>query len=109
MDYVLRQTSCFGVKASGRQPADYDFAKDVVLLEEAKQRLQLLLDIVTDKAEKVGLIVNVGKSKSMARSNSPLILKCNGKTIEQVQEFKYLGSWIEYDGGIVNEIKRRIG
>jgi len=109
MDYILRQVSGFGLKVSGQQLTDLDFADNVVLLEETKQRLQLLLDTIADKAEKVGLIVNVGKSKSMARSNSPLILKCNGKTIEQVQEFKYLGSWIEYDGGIVNEIKRRIG
>jgi hypothetical protein len=109
MDFVLRQTSGFSVKVSGQQFTDLDFADDVVLLEEAKQRLQLLLDTIADKAEKVGLIVNVGKSKSMDTFNSPLILMCNGKTSEQVQEFKYLGSWIEYDGGIVNEIKRRIG
>ena len=45
----------------------------------------------------------------MATSDSPLILKCKNKTIEQVKEFKYLGSWIEYDGEIANKIKRKIG
>jgi len=92
MDYVLRHASGFGVKISGQQFTDLDFADDIVLLEGAKQRLQLLLDTIADKAEKVELIVNVGKSKSMATSNSPLIFKCNGKTIEQVQELNYHGS-----------------
>ncbi|XP_065567225.1 uncharacterized protein LOC136031479 [Artemia franciscana] len=107
-DYVLRRASGFGEKVSGQQLKDLDFTDDVVLLEEVKQGLQLLLETISDKAEKVGLIVKVGTSKSMATSSSLLILKCNIKTIEQVQEFKYLGSWIEYDGGIVNKIKRRI-
>jgi hypothetical protein len=88
---------------------DLDFTVDVVLLEEAKQQLQMLLDTPTDKAEKVGLTVNVDKSKSMVTSNSPLILGCRDKDIQQVQEFKCLGSWIENDGDISKEIKRRIG
>ena len=109
MDYILRQSSGCGVKISSRQISDLDFADDVVLLEEAKQRLQLLLDAIDEKAEKVGLAVNVSKTKSMATSDSPLILKCKGKAIDQVKEFKYLGSWIEYDGEIAKEIMRRIG
>lgn len=55
MDYLLRQSSGCGVKISSRQISDLDFADDVVLLEEAKQQLQLLVDTITDKAEKVGL------------------------------------------------------
>ena len=109
MDYILRQSSGIGVKISSRLISDLDFADDVVLLEEAKLRLQLLLDAIDEKAEKMGLAVNVSKTKSMATSDSPLILKCKNKTIEQVKEFKYLGSWIEYDGEIANEIKRKIG
>ena len=74
-------------------------------LEEAKKGLQLLLDTIGDKALKMRLKVIVEKSKSMATPNSTLIFTCNGKTIEQVQEFKYVGSWVEYDGGIVNGMK----
>ena len=84
MDYVLRQSSGSGVKIISRQISDLDFADDVVFLEEAKQRLQLLLDNVTDKAEKLGLIVNIDSSKSMATSNSPLILRCKDKDIQKV-------------------------
>ena len=48
MDYILRQSSGCGVKISSRQISDLDFADDVVLLEEAKQRLQLLLDAIDE-------------------------------------------------------------
>jgi len=50
----------------------------------------------------VGLAAHVSKIKSMATFNSPLILKCKDETIEQVKEFKYLGSWIEYGSEIAN-------
>ncbi|KAK2713090.1 hypothetical protein QYM36_011699 [Artemia franciscana] len=76
---------------------------------EAKLQLQLLLDAVDEKAEKIGFAANFIKTKIKATSDSPLILKCKDKTIEQVKELKYLGSWIEYDGEIANEIKREIG
>ena len=109
MDCILRQSSDIGVKITSRQISDLDFADDVVLLEEAKLRLQLLLDAIDQKSEKMGLVVNVSKIKSMATSDSPLILKCKDKTIEQVKEFKYLESWIEYGGEIAIKIKRKIG
>ena len=45
----------------------------------------------------------------MTTSDSPLILKYKDETIDLVKEFKYFGSWIEYDDEIANEIKRKIG
>ena len=48
--YVLRQSSGSGVKIGSRQISDLDFADDVVLLEEANERLQLLIDTITDNA-----------------------------------------------------------
>ena len=82
IDYILRQSSGIGVKISKRQISDLDFVNNVVLLEEAKLRLQLLLDSIDEKPEKMGLAVNVCKKKSMAKSDSPLILKYKDKTIE---------------------------
>ncbi|XP_065571546.1 uncharacterized protein LOC136034340 [Artemia franciscana] len=61
------------------------------------------------KAREVGLSINVDKSKSLSTSGSPLTLQCSDKSVEQVQEFKYLGSWIENTGDVTFEIKRRIG
>ena len=109
MDNVLRQSSGSGGKISSRQISDLDFTDDIVLLGKAKQRLQMLLDTITDKAKKVGLTINVDKSKSMATSDSPLILKSKDKDIQKVQGFKYLGGQIEHDGEIMKEIKSRIG
>ena len=109
MDYVLQKSSGSTVKISSRQIWDLDFEDDVILLEETKQQLQMLLDTITYKAENVGLSISVDKSKVMTTFNSPLILRCKDKYIQQVQEFKYLGSWIEYDGEIMKEIKKRIG
>ena len=45
----------------------------------------------------------------MSTSGSPLTLQCSDKSVEQVQEFKYLGSWIENTRYVTFEIKRRIG
>ena len=55
--------------------------------------------------------INFDKSKSMSTSAPPppLTLQCSDKSVEQVQEFKYLGSWIENTGDVTFEIKRRIG
>ena len=89
--------------------SDLDFADDAVLLQEAKQQLQQLLDNTTDQAEKVGQAVNMDKSKTMATSNLPMILRYKDKDIQQVKESKYLGSWNGHDGEIMKEIKRRIG
>ena len=54
MDYALRFASGYGVKVNNKQLFDLDFADDVVLLEESKERLQQLLDTITENAENVG-------------------------------------------------------
>ena len=66
MDYILRRNSGYGVNVSSKQLYDLDFADDVVLLEDSKQRLQQLFDAITQNAENVGLSINVDKSKSMS-------------------------------------------
>ena len=109
MDNALRFASGYGVKVSNKQLFDLDFADDFVLLEESKERLQQLLDTITENADNVGLKINIDKSKSMAITTSPLVLHCKHKDLEQVQEFKYLGSWIDCHGENSTEIKRRIG
>ncbi|XP_065573351.1 uncharacterized protein LOC136035457 [Artemia franciscana] len=106
MDYALRFASGYRVKVGNKQLFDLDFADDVVLLEESKERLLQLFDTIT---ENVGLKINIDKSKSMAITTSPLFLHCKNKDLEQVQEFKHLGSWIDCDGVISTETKRRIG
>ena len=95
IDYTLRFASGYGVKVSNKPLFDMHFADDFVLLEESKERLQQLLDTITENAKNVGLKINVDKSKSMAITTSPLVLNCKNKDLEKVQEFKYLGGWID--------------
>ena len=82
MDYALRLASGYGVKISNKQLFDLDLADDVVLLEESKERLQQLLDTITENAENVGLKINIDKSKSMAITSSPLVLHCKNKDLD---------------------------
>jgi ribosomal protein S13 len=96
MDYVLREAAGFGITVGNKILSDLDFADDVALLEMTKQRLQELLNKVSVKAEKVGLNINIDKTKSMATSGSPVELLHKNRRVEQVHEFKYLGSWVDY-------------
>ena len=109
MDYVLREAAGFGITVGNKILSDLDFADDVALLEMTKQRLQELLNKVSVKAEKVGLNINIDKTKSMATSGSPFELQHKNRRVEQVHEFKYLGSWVDYTGEVQNEVKRRNG
>ena len=61
---TLRFASAYGVKVSNKQLFDLGFADDVVLLRESKERLQQLLDTITENAENVGLKINIDKLKS---------------------------------------------
>ncbi|KAK2707405.1 hypothetical protein QYM36_015188 [Artemia franciscana] len=79
-----------------RQLSDLDFADGVVRLEEARQRLRLLFDATDEKVRKAGIKVN--KTKSIAASDSLLTLTCKDIGIEQVNEFKFFRSRIDYNG-----------
>ncbi|XP_065559579.1 uncharacterized protein LOC136026808 [Artemia franciscana] len=109
MEYVLRQSTGYGINVNSRQLADLDIADDIVLLEDAKDQLQLLFGEISEKVREVGLLINVDKSKGWSTSGSPQALQCSDKTVEQVQEFKYLGSWMENTGDVKFKINRGIG
>ena len=88
MDYALRFTSGYGIKVSNKQLFDLDFVDDVVLLEESKERLQQLLDTITENAENVGLKINIDKIEEHEHHNlatcSPL-QKQGSRTSPRVQ------------------------
>ena len=71
MDYVLSQSTGYGVNVNSKQLADLDFADDIVLLEDAKDQLQLLFDEIPEKTQEVELSTKVDKSKSISTSGSP--------------------------------------
>ncbi|KAK2717144.1 hypothetical protein QYM36_007324 [Artemia franciscana] len=82
VDYALGFASGYGVKVSNKQLFDLKFTDDIVLLEESKERLQQLLDIVTENAGNVGQKINDDKSKRMAITSSSLVLNCKNEDLK---------------------------
>ena len=76
-------------------------------MEESKEELKSLLMKVKEESEKVGLKLNIQKTKIMASS---LITswQIDGETVDTVSEFFFLGSKITEDGDCSHEIKRRL-
>lgn len=88
---------------------DMDYADDIVLMSHSFADMQSKLDDLVNEAAKVGLKINIGKTKVMkinVRNNTPL--KIGDTNLEEVDEFVYLGSTITKDGGAVEDVKRRI-
>ena len=76
-------------------------------MAENKEELTSLLRKVKEEIEKVGLKLNIQKTKIMA--SGPITLwQINGKTVETVADFIFLGSKITADGDFSHEIKRRL-
>ena len=76
-------------------------------MAESKEELKSLLMKVKERSEKVGLKLNIQKTRVMA--SSPITSwQINGETIETVTRFIFLGSKITVDGDCSHEIKRRL-
>ena len=92
-----------GIKISGRNINNLRYADDTTLMTESKEELKSLL-IKVKESEKVGLKLNIQKTKIM--TSSPITLwQTDGET---VREFVFLGSKITADGDCSHEIKRRL-
>ncbi|KAI8494372.1 hypothetical protein Bbelb_275980 [Branchiostoma belcheri] len=118
LDYALRRAvrTHDGItlkrRQSSRHPAvvlpDLDFADDICLLEDTIKAAQEFLYRVEHATQDIGLYLNALKTKFM-HLNPPTrpqaLLSSDGSTIEQVDDFKYLGSY----GNTVHDVKCRIG
>ena len=95
-----------GIKIVGRNINNLRYADDTTLMAESKGELKSLLMKVKEESEKIGLKLNIQKTKTMA---SGLIIswQIDGKTMETVTDFIFLGSKIT-DGDCSHEIKRRL-
>ena len=83
------------------------YADDTTLMAESEEELKSLLMKVKEESEKVGLKLNIQKTKILA---SGLITswKIDGETVETVSDFIFGGSQITADGDCSHEIKRRL-
>ena len=87
------------------------FADDTVLLATKEEELQRLIDKINKSCKDYGMELNAKKTKVMIIEKQPgtkIVIKLNGVTLEQVKQYKYLGTLITEDAKYLQEIKRRI-
>ena len=92
---------------ASRNTNNLRYADDTTLMAECKGELKSLLMKVKEESEKIGLKLNIQKTKIMA--SSPITpWQIDGETMETVTDFIFLGSKISADGDCSHEIKRCI-
>ena len=96
-----------GIKISGRNINNFRYADGTTLMAESKEELKKLLMNVKEESEKVGLKLNIQKTKIMA-SGPITSWKIVGETVETVTNFIFLGFKITADGDCSHEIKRQL-
>ena len=94
------------IKIAGRNINNLRYADDPTLMAESKELKSLLMK-VKEESEKVGLKLNIQKTKIMA-SGPTTSWEIDGETVETVSDFIFLGSKITADGDCSHEIKRRL-
>ena len=94
-----------GIKIAGRNINNLRYANDTILMAESEEELKSLLMKVKEESEKVGLKLNIQKTKLMA-SGPITSWVTDGETVETVSDFIFWGSKIIADGDSSHEIKR---
>ena len=96
-----------GINFAGRSINNLRYADDTTLLAESEEELKSLLMKVKEESEKVGLKLNIQKTKIMA-SGPITSWQIDGETVETVADFIFWGSKIIADGDCSHEIKRHL-
>ena len=109
-EYIVRNAGLeeaqAGIKIARRNINNLRYADDTTLMAESEEELKSLLMKVEEETEKVGLKLNIQKTKIMA-SGPITSWEIDGETVETVADFIFLGSKITADGDCSHEIKRR--
>ena len=108
-EYIMRNAGLeetqAGIKISGRNINNLRYADDTTLVAESEEALKSLLMKVKEDSKKVGLKLNIQKTKIMA-SGPITSWEIDGETVETVSDFILGGSKITADGNCSHEIKR---
>ena len=96
-----------GIKIARRNISHLRYADDTTLMAESEEELKSLLTKLKEESEKVGLKLNIQKTKIMA-SGPITSWEIDGETVETVSDFIFWGSKITADGDCSQEIKRRL-
>ena len=108
-EYIMRNARLdeaqAGIKIARRYFNNLRYTDDTMLMEESKEEPKSLLMKGKEQSEKAGLKLNIQKTNIIA--SSPITSwQINGKTMETVRDFIFLGSKITADGDCSHEIKR---
>ena len=108
-EYIMRNAGLeeaqAGIKIARRNINNLRYADDTTLMAEREEELKSLLMKVKEESEKVGLKLNIQKTKIVA-SGSITSWQIDGETMETQKDFIFLGSKITADGDYSHEIKR---
>ena len=96
-----------GIKIAGRNINNLICADNTTLIADSEEELKSLLMKVKEESEKVGLKLNIPKTKIMA-SDPITSWEIDGETVETVSDFIFLFSKVTADGDCSHEIKRRL-
>ena len=96
-----------GIKIAGRNINNLRYADEPTLMAESEEELKSLLTKVKEESEKVGLKLNIQKTKIMA-SGPTASWEIDGATVETVSDFIFGGSKISADGDCSHETKRSL-
>ena len=91
MRYVGLEEKQAGIKIAGRNIKNLRYADNTTIMAETEEELKSLLMKVKEESEKVGLKLNIQKTKIMA-SGSIASWEIDGETVETVSDFNFLGS-----------------
>ena len=110
-EYIMRNDvldeAQAGIKIARRNISNLIYPDDSTLMAESKEELKSLLMKVKEENEKVGLKLDIQKTKIMA-SGPITSWQIDGETMETVADFIFVGSKITADGDCSHEIKRRL-
>ena len=110
-DYIMRNAGLeeaqAGIKIARRNINNFRHADDTILVAESEEELKSLLMKVKEESGKVGLKLNIQKTKIMA-SGPITSWEIDGETVKTVSDFILGGSKITADGDCSHEIKRRL-
>ena len=111
VEYIIRNAELeeaqAGIKIAGRNINNLSYADDTTLMAESEEELKSFLMKVRVESEKVGLKLNIQKTKIMAFG--PITSwQIDGETVRKVSDFIFWGSQITADGDCSHEIKKRL-
>ena len=110
-EYIMRNAGLekaqAGIKIAERSISNLRHAVDTTLMAESEEELKSLLMKVKEESEKIGLKLNIQKTKILA--SGPITSgEIDGETLETVSDFIFLSSKITADGDCIHEIKRHL-